>query len=238
MALKLVLETLDNVSDALKEFYVEHDGKFHLDTDADSVRCHRDVTPLANAYDRVKVDLQNAKNEAAEAKRKAAPDDFDPETWKKLKDGKTDDAAHQRQLVELRKTLEAERDDWKGKFEGEVTKGRKAKINAELTDALSSAGIATPQFVKAARALLEPRVAMDSDDVSIDIGLGPMTIAEGIKRWASGEEGKPFVAPAKGGGEQGNNTGHQQQTAKGDFGGTPDARKAAIRAKFPELNEG
>ncbi|WP_246812696.1 hypothetical protein [Ensifer sp. ENS07] len=236
MALKLVLDSLDNVDEALKALYVEHsDGKFHLDTDADSVRGHRDVLPLANAYDRTKTDLATVKGELADAKKKAAPDDFDPETWKKLKDGKTDDAAHQRQLVELRKTLEGERDDWKGKYEGEVTKGKKAKINAELTDALSASGITNPSFVKAARALLEPRVAMDTDDASMDIGLGPMGIAEAVKRWAAGDEGKSFVAPAKGDNAKGNDGGHQQQTTKGDFGGDTKARTAAIAAKFPEL---
>ncbi len=236
MALKLVLDSLDNVDEALKALYVEHsDGKFHLDTDADSVRGHRDVLPLANAYDRTKTDLATVKGELADAKKKAAPDDFDAETWKKLKDGKTDDAAHQRQLVELRKTLEGERDDWKGKYEGEVTKGKKAKINAELTDALSASGITNPSFVKAARALLEPRVAMDTDDASMDIGLGPMGIAEAVKRWAAGDEGKSFVAPAKGDNAKGNDGGHQQQTTKGDFGGDTKARTAAIAAKFPEL---
>lgn len=236
MALKLVLDSLDNVDEALKALYVEHsDGKFHLDTDADSVRGHRDVLPLANAYDRTKTDLATVKGELADAKKKAAPDDFDPETWKKLKDGKTDDAAHQRQLIELRKTLEGERDDWKGKYEGEVTKGKKAKINAELTDALSASGITNPSFVKAARALLEPRVAMDADDASMDIGLGPMGIAEAVKRWAAGDEGKSFVAPAKGDNAKGNDGGHQQQTTKGDFGGDTKARTAAIAAKFPEL---
>lgn len=236
MALKLVLDSLDNVDEALKALYVEHsDGKFHLDTDADSVRGHRDVLPLANAYERTKTDLAAVKGELADAKKKAAPEDFDPETWKKLKDGKTDDAAHQRQLVELRKTLEAERDEWKGKFEGEVTKGKKAKINADLTDALSASGITNPAFVKAARALLEPRVAMDTDEASMDIGLGPMGITEAVKRWAAGDEGKSFVAPAKGDNAKGNDGGHQQQKVKGDFGGDPKARAAAIAAKFPEL---
>lgn len=239
MALKLVLDSLDNVEEAIKSLYVEHsDGKFHLDTDADSVRGHRDVLPLANAYERTKADLATAKTDLATAKQKAAPEDFDPETWKKLKDGKTDDAAHQRQLVELRKTLEAERDDWKGKFEGEVTKGKKAAVNAALTDALSSSGIANPAFVKAARALLEPRVAMDTDEASMDIGLGPMGIAEAVKRWAAGDEGKAFVAPAKGDNAKGNENGHQQQHVKGDFGGDAKARAAAISAKFPELSEG
>jgi len=49
---------------------------------------------------------------------------------------------------------EAERDEWKGKFEGEVTKGKKAKINADLTDVLSASGITNPAFVKADRAIL------------------------------------------------------------------------------------
>lgn len=79
-----------------------------------------------------------------------------------------------------------------------MTKGKKAKINTDLTDALSASGITNPAFVKAARALLEPRVAMDTDEASMDIGLGPMGIAEAVKRWAAGDEGKSFVASAKG----------------------------------------
>lgn len=235
MAVKLVVETLDDIDETLHPLYVEHDGKFHLDADADSIRGHRDVMPLANAYDRTKSDLSSYKTKLTDAQRRAAPDDFDPETWKKLKDGKTDDAAHQRQLVELRKTLEAERDEWKGMYTGEVTKGRKAKVNAELTDALSSAGITNAVFVKAARAMLEPRVSMDDDDTSLDIGLGPMTISEAVKRWSTGDEGKAFVAPAKGDDARGNTRGMNGTQTKGDIGGDKAARIAALNAKFPDL---
>lgn len=237
MALKLVVETLDNVTDELKPLYVEHDGKFHLDTDADSIRAHRDVLPLANAYERTKTDLATTKTKLTDAEKRAAPEDFDADAWKKLKDGKTDDAKHQQQMVELRKTLEAERDDWKGKFEGEVTKGKKAKVNADITDALSGAGITNPTFVKAARAMLEPRVAMDADDATLDIGLGPMGIGEAVKRWATGDEGKAFVAPAKGDDARGNPGGRNQQP-KGNIGGTKEERTAAIAARFPDLAAG
>ncbi|MDE3820050.1 hypothetical protein [Sinorhizobium meliloti] len=43
------------------------------------------------------------------------------------------------------------------------------------------------------------------------------------------------MAPAKGDNAKGNDGGHQQQQVKGDFGGDPKARAAAIAAKFPEL---
>lgn len=43
------------------------------------------------------------------------------------------------------------------------------------------------------------------------------------------------MAPAKGDNAKGNEGGHQQQKAKGDFGGDTKARTAAIAAKFPEL---
>lgn len=232
MAVKLVLDTLDNVDDAIKPLYVEHDGKYHLDTDAESIRVHRDVMPLANAYERTKADLGGYKSRISELERRAAPDDFDPETWKKLKDGKTDDAAHQQRMVELRKTLEADRDQWKGKFEQQVNASRQQRVQSDLTDALTGAGIANPTFIKAARALLEPRVAMDGEEAMLDIGLGPMTITEAAKRWATSEEGKVFVSPPKGDDARGNDRGHQRQIVKGDMGGDKSARAAAIAERF------
>lgn len=234
MALKLVLETLDTVDDALKPLYVEHDGKFHLDTDADSVRSHRDVLPLANAYDRTKAELGTVRGKLTEAEKRAAPEGFDADAWKAFKDGKPDAAAQQR-MVELRNTLEAERDDWKGKYEGEVERSRLSKVNTELTDALGKAGITNPSYIPAVRALLAPRVSLDGENGVMDIGLGPMGIAEAVKRWAAGDEGKAFVSPAKGDDARGNDRGSgagKTVSAKDLDAMTPQA-KAEYFAKNP-----
>ncbi|MQW58121.1 hypothetical protein [Sinorhizobium meliloti] len=62
-----------------------------------------------------------------------------------------------------------------------------------------------------------------------------MGMAEPVNRWAAGDEGKSFVAPAKGDNAKGNDGGDHQQQVKGDFGGDPKASAAATAAKFPEL---
>lgn len=206
MAVKLVLESLDNVDEALKGLYVEHDGKFHLDAEAESIRGHRDVLPLANAYDRTKSELSALKPRLAEAERRATPEGFDLDAWKAFKDGKPE-AQHQQQVAQIRQTLEAERDDWRGRYERAESEKRQGAVERDLTDAIAAAGISNPAFAKAARAMLAPRVALDGEAGVLDIGLGPMGIGEAVKRWAAGDEGKAFVSPPKGEGALGNDRG-------------------------------
>lgn len=235
MAVKLVLDSLDAADEALKPFYVEHDdGKFHLDADAGSLRGHRDVSPLANAYDRTKADLVGARSKLTEAEKRAAPEGFDLEAWKAFKEGKPE-AQHQQQIAQVRQTLEAERDEWRTKYETAEAEKRRSAVERDLGDAIAAAGISNPTFAKAARAMLTPRVAMDGDAGALDIGLGPMAIGEAVKRWAAGDEGKAFVSPPKGDGERGSDRNPHGAPTKGDFGGDPKSRAAAIAAKFPEL---
>jgi hypothetical protein len=68
-----------------------------------------------------------------------------------------------------------------------------------LHSALSDAGVINPTFVKAATAMLAAQVKMDGDRAIIETDMGPMALADHIKRWAAGE-GKDFVSPAKGSG--------------------------------------
>ena len=207
MPVKLVLDSLDTVDESLKPLYVEHsDGKFHLDTEADSVRGHRDVIPLANAYERTKTDLTGLRTKLTEAEKRAAPEGFDADAWKAFKEGKPE-AQYQQQIAQVRQTLEAERDEWKGKFEKSENEKRQGAIERDLSDAIAAAGITNPAFAKAARAMLAPRVALDGEAGVLDIGLGPMGIGEAVKRWAAGDEGKAFVAPPKGDDARGNDRG-------------------------------
>lgn len=235
MPVKLVIDSLDSVDEALQSLYVEHsDGKFHLDTDADSVRGHRDVIPLANAFDRTKTELAGLRTKLTEAEKRVAPEGFDLEAWNAFKEGKPE-AQYQQQIAQVRQTLEAERDEWKGKFEKAESEKRQGAIERDLSDAIAEAGINNPAFAKAARAMLAPRVAIEGDAGVLDIGLGPMDISEAVKRWAAGDEGKAFVSPPKGDDARGNDRGVTRQQVKGDFGGDRKARAAAIAEKFPDL---
>lgn len=199
MALKSLLDTLDGVDDAIKPFYTETDGKFILQIDG--VDSHPDVANLKSAYERTKADRDTARSErdAAKALAKDFPDDFDAEKWAKLKDGKPDEAA----LVKLRQTLEAERDEWKGRYETANTTALKNAMDRDLTDALNAAGVTNPTFAKAARGMLGSDVKIGDDGKPyVDTDMGPMPLSEHVKRWAGGE-GKDFVTPPAGGGGKG-----------------------------------
>lgn len=199
MALKTLLDTLDGVDDAVKPFYTETDGKFILQIDG--VDSHPDVANLKSAYERTKADRDTARTErdAAKALAKDFPDDFDAEKWAKLKDGKPDEAA----LIKLRETLEADRDEWKGKFETANKTALKNATDRDLTDALNAAGVTNPTFAKAARGMLADGVKIGEDGKPfVETDMGPLPLSEHVKRWAGGE-GKDFVTPASGGGSKG-----------------------------------
>lgn len=197
--LKTVIESTDGLDEALIPLYAEHDGKFVLQIEG--VDAHPDVANLKNAYERVKADRDTVKTERDRLKATAAtlPDDFDAEKWAKLKDGKPDEAA----LIKLRQDLEAERDDWKGKFEQMSETARKNALDRDLTDALTASGVTNPAFAKAARTMLSDGVKIGDDGKPfVETDMGPMALSEHVKRWAAGE-GKDFVTAPKGGGGKG-----------------------------------
>lgn len=199
MALKTVLETTEGLDESIAQLYTENDGKFVLAVEG--VDEHPDVANLKNAYERVKLDREAARKERDEYKAKAGgiPEDFDAEKWSKLKDGKPDEAA----LIKLRKELEAERDEWKGKFETATETARKNALDRDLTDALTAAGVTNPAFAKAARTMIAGNVRIDEQgNPFVETDMGPLNLAEHVKRWTSGE-GKDFVTAPKGGGSKG-----------------------------------
>lgn len=225
--LKTVLDTLDGVDDAVKPFYTETDGKFILQVDG--VDSHPEVANLKSAYERTKADRDAARQErdAAKAAAAAIPDDFDAEKWAKLKDGKADEAA----LIKLRQTLEAERDEWKGKFEAERNTSLRNALDRDLTDALNGAGVTNPAFAKAARTMLSGDVKIGDDGKPfVETDMGPMPLVDHVKRWAAGE-GKDFVTPAQGGGAKG---GKGDGNASKKWGDMTSAEKVALHRENPE----
>lgn len=227
--LKTVLETLDGVDDAVAKFYTETDGKFILQIEG--VDNHPEVTALRNAYTATKADRDTARQErdVAKALAKDFPDDFDAEKWAKLKDGKPDEAA----LIKLRQTLEAERDDWKTRFEAERGTSLRNALDRDLTDALNGAGVTNPAFAKAARTMLAGDVKIGDDGKPfVETDMGPMALADHVKRWAAGE-GKDFVTPAAGGGAKGGKNGTGPVNAE-TFVKMGDKERTALFHSDPE----
>ena len=126
--------------------------------------------------------------------------------------------------------LENERDEWKAKAEAsdksakkaiaDVEKATKAAADADareqgllidngLTEALNAAGVTNPAHAKAAKALLRPSLQVVAEGDKRIVKAGDKALAEHVKEWAAGDEGKHFViaAPASGGGSQGGHKG-------------------------------
>lgn len=214
MALKTILETLEGVDDALQPYYVENDGKYVLQVEG--VDEHPDVANLRNAYQRTKADREQAKTEIKTLSQQLA----------EMQQNRPDEA----QLVAMRQELEnkaqaetARAADLESRLMG-VTRDR------SLDEALASAGITNPTYLKAARALLAPQVKVDGDKAIIETDMGPMALQEHVKRWVA-SEGQPFVTPPSGGGARGNSAGSASSAiSRDDFEAMdPANRMAAIR---------
>lgn len=211
--LKTVVDTLDGLDEAVKPFYAEAEGKFVLQIEG--VDAHPDVVNLKTAYERVKGD-----KEAAKAAEKKAKDDLAAA----LKDKPDADA-----LVKLRDEMEGkiaalttERDDLSGKLT-RTTRDR------QLQEALQAVNVTEPAFVKAATAMLAGSVKMDGDKAIVETDMGPLGIADHVKRWVA-SEGKAFVTPPSGGDAKSKGNGAGKIT--GNMGGTAEERTAAIKAKM------
>jgi hypothetical protein len=222
MALKALLESLDGVDDAVKPFYAERDGKFVLNIEG--VDDHPDVANLRNAYSRTKEDREKAKQEAASLKSQID----------ELKRGAPDTAANQAKIAQLQEQLDAakaESGQWQTKFTG-VTRDQ------ALASALQTAGITNPTYLKAAQAMLAGSVKLGDDGTAyVETGMGPKVLGDFVKGWAA-QDGKDFVTPPKGGDARGGDRSGAPTQPKGSMAGTPEERKAALAARFPELNKG
>lgn len=207
--LKTVVDSLDGLDEAMHQFYAETDGKFVLQVDG--VDDHPEVANLKNAYQRTKADRDAIRAERDQFKAKVAglPDDFDPSK-----------VANSEDLVKLRETLEAERDEWKGKWEASQEMARKTAIQRDLSEALIANGITDPLNVKAASALLASQVQVnDAGAAIVETDMGPVALADHVKRLAGGEF-KGWVTAASGGGAKG-----------GNGGGKPSQKRSEMSAK-------
>jgi hypothetical protein len=206
MALKVLLDTLDGVDDAVKTLYAERDGKFVLDVEG--VDDHPDVSNLKSAYSRTKADRETVKTEAAALKAKIA----------ELEKGAPDTAATQAKLTAMQEQLaeaEAKAGDWQTKYTS-ITRDQ------ALSNSLQSAGITNPTFLKAATTMLAGQVKLGEDGTAyVETGMGPKVLADFVKGWAA-SDGKDFVTPPQGGGAKGNDR--------------PTTGKSMTRAQFEQLD--
>lgn len=172
---------------------------------------------------------------------------------KKLQSGQTIDPAE----VEA---LERERDDWKAKA-GEASRAaaKAAKdldaatkraeasesyttqllVDNGLNDALAKAGVTNPVHQKAAKAMLAGQVQIATEGNTKLPKVGDKALAEFVKEWAGGDEGKHFVtAPDAGGGGAGpSGRTPTNNQPKGDSGGDKNARLTRAQELLTQYKE-
>ena len=218
MALKVTVETLDDVQEELKPFYTEAEGGFVLQVEG--VDEHPDVKNLKNAY-------------TAEKAKRVETSDKLRDALAKLEAKPEPSKADEAEMVRLRASLEAERDDWKAKYESAEKQVYGLTVESQLAAAIRDAGIVEPAFQKAATRMLSEGVKLVDGKPVVDTDMGPIGLLDHVKRWAAGE-GKAFVAPAKGIGTGGLDGG--KPTPKGgNLSGTKEERIAALKQQFPDL---
>lgn len=212
--IKATLTTLEGVDDALQGFYVEKDGAYVLDVEG--IDTHPELAPLKNAYERQKADNATLRQE-----RDAARADLTNATK-----GKPDEAA----LLAERNSYEAKIAELTGKLDEASGKITGMTRDTALKAALSDAGITNPAFLKAATMLHRDAIKMDGESAVVDGPMGPKPLADFIKNWAAGDEGKAFVTQPKGGGAKGGETGAPKPLAEmGDAERLALAREGKLR---------
>lgn len=210
MALRTILDNLDDVPEALHGEYKEVDGKFILDLDG--IDAHPTVVNLKNAHERQKQTNRTltADLTAARDRLEGLPEDFDADAYETLKqqaDGKPAPKTEE-QVAQVRQQLErkhqadlAKKDERIGVLEGAVSR---ATVDDGLSKALDEAGI-DPAFKPGAMALLKAKgaVKLVEDEgafkAQVETDMGPMPLAGYVKDWAGSDEGKIYVKKPTGG---------------------------------------
>lgn len=217
MGLKALLDSVDDVAEAMREFYKEDaSGKFVLDIEGidDHPKVRGVIT--ANRENVKKRDQYKARAEELEGKVAGLPDDFDADEWTRLKageGGKPDEALqalrdqHERKIAALttkhasdltaKDTALSERDSYIDR----------TLVDGGLKDALLDVGVA-PELLDGALAVLRGNVKVHrSDDGNrkaiVETDLGEVGIGDFVKEW-SGAKGKAYLGKPSGPDPKGN----------------------------------
>lgn len=233
MALKAILESIDELPEDVKKEYVPKKigDKDVFVLDVEGVQAHPSVTALKTAHDKTRGELKTVRDEkkSLEDKLRDVPDDFTLDEWNRLNSLEGDEEAKkrakeaadkrfadQRKAYEDRvKNVESDRDAKlaeKDKLIKSVNEKRvEDKADALLTDSLTKAGV-KPELLKAAKLMHRANVGHEIDEETQDIRLfikgnmGEEEIDNFVSSWSKSDEGKAFVAPISGSGADTNRT--------------------------------
>ena len=222
MALKVTVENLDEVQEEIRSFYTEANGVYVLDVE--SVDDHPDVKNLSNAYQAEKVKRQEQGQKLRDAQDKLEDLESKPKGDQTQKD--------KQEIVHLRGQLEDERDIAINRASELEKQVYKLTVQNQLDDALKDSGITSPAFQRAAKAMLSDSIKVQDGKPYFDTDMGPLSLKEYVKRWASSSDGSDFVSPPKGGGAKSQGTGGIKPSSKPEEMSLTERRK--LLSESPE----
>lgn len=178
----------------------------------------------------------------AELRKAKKGAELDPAEVERLE---ADLEATRAQLADANKQLKAEKkaaEDAGKALEGERGALQSLLVDNGLSAALLEAGVKNPAHLKAAAALLKTSNAIEivaGDGGVRTAQVGGKPLAEFVKSWAAGDDGKAFVAAPvnTGGGAAGGGAG-AGGNVKANMGGTAEERRARIEQMKSEAGFG
>lgn len=111
-------------------------------------------------------------------------------------------------------------------LEAEQMAVQRLVVDNGLTEALTKSGVTNPVHLKAAKALLASGIKLDQDGENRVAKMGDKPLADAIKEWAAGDEGKHFVQAQQ-------NSGGGAAGGSGKGGAAPTMTRQAFDALDP-----
>jgi hypothetical protein len=169
-------------------------------TKADLDKAVKDA--IEEATKGLKDNLTAALDEAKDAKRKLrAASEIKPEDLTAAEERADKAEAKVKELEKAAKDATAAKEKAEKALEGESAFTRQLLVENGLREQLVANGVTNAVHQKAAIALLGSQVAVTADGEARVAKVGDKPLADFVKEWAGGDEGKHFVsAPANSGG--------------------------------------
>lgn len=213
MPLKAILDSLDDVPEAIRNEYKQDGDRYVLAVDG--INEHPSVLNLKTAHERQKAMNAELKQKLAETagRYEGLPDDFSVEMFEELRqraEGKA--APNMEELAQARQRLEQkhakELKALQEQLEAERGVSTRLIVDDGLTKALVNASV-RKELLKGAHAMLRGMVKVVEEDgkraAVVETDMGPQPLDRFVAEWATSEEGRAFVAQPSGGAAAGGN---------------------------------
>lgn len=251
MAIKAILEKLDDAPEALREHYTEKDGKFVLKVEPVGGYALEDVTGLKSALGAERTQREKLERDVVRFK------DLDPDKARdalaKLEEFQSIDPAKEAdkiantkfeaaktQLLEKHNADLGARDDRIGYLAKTVdVLVREQRATAEIAEAKGSIDLLMPIVLAQTRTVeKDGRFITEVIDAAGNVRIGdsngnPMTMKELVAELrASDKFGRAFEGDGHSGSGKEHDSGQGGPVTLANMGGSPDERRAAIAKRF------